>query len=213
MKKNFQSKIGLFSIITFTLLSCNNSSYKIKSPENKKNEIPAFYEPLTYHSIVGGCGLYYRDEKSGSINYLNDPNSPTGINNPGSKIEIPKCKSWGVVILVGMIKELVPELNENKTPEILIVDRDDNPRVNTDEIIALSNLKFTNRLALNFCPLISDTSLITLQKIESLYTLFLPNKCNITQKAISDFKNKRPDVKIIDINFTSIESVLNYHPK
>ncbi len=210
MKKNYQIKIGLLSIILCALLSCNNSGNK--TAENIKNEKSAFYEPTTYHSIVGGCELYYRDEKSGSIIYVNDPNSPTGINNPGSNIEIPKCKSWGVIILIGAIQELIPELNENKIPEILIVDREGHPRVNTNEIIALSNLKFTNRLALNFCPLISDTSLITLQKIKSLRTLFLPNKCNITEKAIIDFKKNRPDVKIIDNNFNAIESVLNYQP-
>lgn len=165
------------------------------------------YKPFAYKSQMGGSILYCR--LSEGVQFLDDVNSPIGVMSPGSSIEVPRCQSWGILVLVGNMPGLAKEWNENKVPELTIVDRKP-PRWMESDFTILSELKTITRLDLSFCPLITDNTLAHVANMKNLKTLYLPQDAKITDKAIADLKTKLPELKIeTGIISNNFEEALN----
>jgi hypothetical protein len=166
---------------------------------------PKSFEPFTYKAKNGGCIVYFRDEKDSTVvTLLNASDSPTGIMIDGSTVLVPKCSSWGVCILIGSLDRFISELNENKTPEVMLL----SSTITDKDISSLSGLNNVNRLILTFCQNMSDASLADIQNVKTLTRLFLPAKCNITENGLITFQKNRPDVKVFRTEFASITEAL-----
>ena len=188
--------IKILIITVFSLLLFSNCSSKKKLPES--------YEPFTYHSKMGGCGFFYRDLKD--MTYVRTL-SPDPWSQNEVKVDFPKCSRWGVCIFVDAINDLIPQLIENKVPEVMVV-----PvfHLKDKDLMAFSRLEHLNRLILTLYPNINDSSLFYIEKIQNLSSLYIPSDNHITKNGFANYQKKRPDVQIFVTKLDTTVKIKNF---
>ncbi|NQU75502.1 MAG: hypothetical protein HQ546_04200 [Planctomycetes bacterium] len=189
-----KSRFGILTYLALTLLSVMLATTGCKKSGSGDSKASEGYGAMTYRSQQGGCILYCRN--AGDVTMLSDLESPIGVTGPGGKVDIPACSSWGVIVLTGGLSDMVAEWNDNRVPELMILDDQGHPRITDEELAALPSIKSIKRLDLSFCPLITDGAFEHIKKMDNLRILFLPAKSQVTEKGFLEIQQLRPNLQV-----------------